>query len=390
MENVYDGREQTRAKHFILKKYLETLTFKLLQGSHSTLTYVDGFSGPWKPKASDYSDTSFMIAIRILKNAHRKFRDEGNPKEVRCFFVEENADAYKQLRTAVSAYDEPGSGFHVRSYGGKFEEAVPQIKRFVGESFALTFIDPTGWTGYDLNKITPILRHHPGEVLVNFMYDYVNRFIGSEDPKIISSFDSILGGPNWKDRLDRSVPPGLAAEMLFKENLKKAGRFKYVLSTRIEKATANRPHFALAYGTRSPAGLKAFRQVEFEALRAHERQRLEAKHAKRQAKTGQGSLFVAGELPEAGSIDEVVTENIEAARVWIVDYLRRRGSVRFAELCEKILLTHMLRETNVKDICVELAKKGVVVASWRSETPRKQKPHDDHLIALVMSKPAAP
>ncbi|MER8638691.1 hypothetical protein [Mesorhizobium sp. M1365] len=63
MEAIYAGREQTAAKHFILRKYLQSLAFKVLLGGYPTLTYVDGFSGPWEARTTDYSDTSFMIAI---------------------------------------------------------------------------------------------------------------------------------------------------------------------------------------------------------------------------------------------------------------------------------------------------------------------------------------
>ena len=97
MRSEYIGREQTFAKHFILEKYLQTLAFKLLLGGHRTLTYVDGFSGPWESKAAGFSDTSFMIAIRVLKDAQKQLRDQGKSRTIRCFFVEENN---KSLRTA--------------------------------------------------------------------------------------------------------------------------------------------------------------------------------------------------------------------------------------------------------------------------------------------------
>ncbi len=297
MNDIYDGREQTLAKHYILEKYLEKLTFKLLGGGYRVLTYVDGFSGPWESETSDYSDTSFMIAIRILESVHKKFQNDGDRRQIRCFLVEKDPNSYQKLSDAVLPHNDPANGFYVRTYCGNFEDAIPEIRKFVGASFALTFIDPTGWTGYSLKKIEPILRHEPSETIVNFMFDHVSRFVGSDDPAIVASFDPILGGPNWKERLDKNLAPGRAAEKLFKENLKSVGQFKHVLSTVIEKTAAKRPHFALAYGTRNPEGLKVFRDVEFQALRAHEGRRLEAKQSLIKERTGQGALFGATELP---------------------------------------------------------------------------------------------
>ena len=39
MTDAYVGREQTEAKHFILRKYLQTLAFKILEGGLS-YTYL--------------------------------------------------------------------------------------------------------------------------------------------------------------------------------------------------------------------------------------------------------------------------------------------------------------------------------------------------------------
>jgi hypothetical protein len=156
------------------------------------------------------------------------------------------------------------------------------------------------------------------------MYDHVNRFVASNDPTIVASFNPILGA-NWKDRLDPNQTLGLAAEKLFRDELRNAGGFRYVLSTAIEKATVNRPHFSIAYATRSVSGLKSFRQVEYDALRGHARRRAEAKIKKDQERTGQGSLFDLRNLPMKDSIDQMVSENKAKASAWIGKFIEGRG-----------------------------------------------------------------
>src|ERR1700674_1016162 len=66
----YFDREQTKAKHFILRRYLQALAFKVLK--FFDITYVDGFSGPWKTTTENFADSSFMIAIDALKDAQQK------------------------------------------------------------------------------------------------------------------------------------------------------------------------------------------------------------------------------------------------------------------------------------------------------------------------------
>src|SRR5437870_2272331 len=85
----YSGREQTEAKHFILRRYLQALAFKVL--TFQDITYVDGFSGPWETKDEKFSDSSFMIAISVLLDAQKQYQERtGVRRKIRCFFSETN------------------------------------------------------------------------------------------------------------------------------------------------------------------------------------------------------------------------------------------------------------------------------------------------------------
>jgi hypothetical protein len=99
------------------------------------------------------------------------------------------------------------------------------------------------------------------------MYDFVNRFAQSDDEATIASLNPILGGPGWGNRLDPTLRRGPAVEKLFRDTLKAEGNFDYVISARIDMVTAERPHFFIAYGTKSLDGLITFRQTEYNALR---------------------------------------------------------------------------------------------------------------------------
>jgi three-Cys-motif partner protein len=387
MKSPYVGREQTATKHFILKSYLQTLTYKLFSSGHPALTYVDGFSGPWKTRTESFSDTSFMIAIDVLKNAHFEFLKKNSAQVTKCFFVENDPKAFSKLARAVQKFHFPEQGFHVATFPGRFEDAVQQIIDFVGKSFALIFIDPTGWTGYPYGAIAPVLKHRPSEVLINFMYDHINRAAAMNDPKTVASLDPILGGPGWKDRLIRDVPLGQEIERTFRQELKKAGSYDFVLSTCIEKTTADRPHFFIAYGTRNAAGLKAFREIEYKALRDHQRLRVQAKFVRKEEQTGQTDMFVSETIASDTSVEVLVANHRSNAKSWINNELRRRRApILFSSLTMLVLEQFMLRETDVKDICVELANENVIAASWKSEQPSKRKPNDSTKIELLIQQ----
>ncbi len=374
MTNIYQGREQTEAKHFILRKYLQTLAFKALHGGWN-LAYIDGFSGPWQSRTPDHSDSSFMIAIEVLKDAQAQVRAHGKKPRVKCLFVEENSASFAQLHPAVTAHHDPASGFSVETFNGKFENALDQIRWTMTNSFALTFIDPTGWTGYEFEKVRTVFEHAPGEVLLNFMFDFVNRFTASSDPKTLASFDGILG-PGWQQRLDPSLPREEALMAIFSEQFRKAGKFRYVLNTPIEKIS-DRTHFHIVYGTRSSEGLAAYRDVEYAALKDHDMRRAAAREVSRESKTGQIGLFDTDTVASMAEMSmEVQMAGIRGeAKNWLRSELP--GCPKpFAEIWPPMLDKFMLRRTDAKQICVELGKAGEIKETWKLNGSRRRTPDD--------------
>lgn len=375
----YSGREQTQAKHFILKRYLQALAFKVL--SFQDITYVDGFSGPWESATVDFSDSSFMIAISVLLDAQKQYFDRtGVHRNIRCFFSENDPKAFAQLRQAVTSYDKPERGFQIRTYCGNFEDAVGEIQTYIGPSFPLIFIDPTGWTGYPLDKIKPLFVRSKCEVLINFMYAFVDRFAHSDDESIVSSLEPILGGPGWRNRLDPQLNRGPATEKLFRETLKSTGNFQFVVSTKIDKATVDRPHFFIAYGTKSIEGLKVFRDIEYAALRQHEKNRANAKERKREEKSSIPDLFSGFQAAiQEATIDGIVEDQMALASRELLSVLLK-GPITFANVLEQLLQPFMLREINIKDICVTLSRNGKIENSWGSGN---RKPRGNDIIKLI-------
>ena len=152
-----------------------------------------------KSKKVDYSDTSFMIAIQVLKDAQQRIEKQtGVRRKIKCFFSEKDATAYGQMTTAVARFNRPQEGFEIRTSHGEFVDAVSELSAFVGQSFPLIFIDPTGWTEYPFAKIAPLFAPRKCEVISNFMYGHISRFISHPDEKITSS----LRSDPWRTRLE--------------------------------------------------------------------------------------------------------------------------------------------------------------------------------------------
>jgi three-Cys-motif partner protein len=375
----YSDREQTKAKHFILKRYLQALAFKVLR--FYDITYVDGFSGPWKSQTEDFADSSFMIAISVLRDAQQQIASEiGKRQKIRCFFSENNSEAFAKLTAAIAPFHKPEQDFEIKTYCGDFEDAVPEIQAFIGQSFPLIFIDPTGWTGYAFEKIKPLFNRPKCEVLINFMYDFINRAASMSDAKTIASLDPILGGPNWEERLDPHLYRGRAVEKLFRDTLRAAGDFAFVVSTKIDRSTADRPLFFIAYGTKSRDGLKAFRETEYGALRVNARDRAAAKERRRESKLRAADLFPGLDANVQESIIDDIVEEQKALASEILLVTLQDFAICFSDAWSMLLQAYTLRVTNVKDICVDLAKAGKIENTWGGGN---RKPRDSDLIKLT-------
>ena len=258
MVDPYSGREQTKAKHFILKRYLQALAFKVLTFADITSRRrLLGTVGD-----ADGGLCQFVVHDRdrsVERRAAKGPCSNGKaPKDLLLTYGEQPEGFCASSTAAVAPFNKSEEDFEIKTFGGDFEDAVSEIQAFIGRSFPLIFIDPTGWTGYAFDRIRPLFDRPKCEVVINFMYDFVNRAASMSDAKTISSLDPRLGGSNWEQRLDPNLPRGRAIEKLFRETLRGAGGFEFVVSTKIDRSTADRPHFFIAYGTKSDNGLKTF------------------------------------------------------------------------------------------------------------------------------------
>lgn len=350
----YRGREQTYLKHFFLERYLERVTY-VIGNSYPEFAYVDGFSGPWRSKDEAFEDTSFIIAINTLRKVRDGLAKVGKKPRIRCLFIEKDPEAFRALQNAISSV----SDLEVKALPGEFEQLIPKVLDFNGRSFSLVFIDPTGWTGFGLRKITPILRHRPGEVLVNFMFDHINRFLDDPRPEIAQSFDELLGGPGWDTALQAGKSREDAIVELYRERMRMAGGFKHVTSTRILKPVSDRSYFYLVYGTRHPKGLIEFRNVEKKAVEEQERVRSTAKQAHDVERTGQEELFSAAALMTGPpSFEEERAAKLRMAESRFRVLLRGKQRLKYEEALGFLLESPLVWESDVQQIIKNMRSAG--------------------------------
>jgi hypothetical protein len=87
------------------------------------------------------------------------------------------------------------------------------------------------------------------------------------------------------------------------------------------------------------------------------------------------------ELKES-TIDEIVSEQKTLATVRLLEALSQRGPLEFSQVVGGLLEPFMLRETNVKDICIDLARTDKIENTWGGGN---RKPRDKDTIKLKLS-----
>jgi len=359
----YAGREQALVKHWILKRYLEQLALKVAQFKPgTTLNYIDGFSGPWDAVAEGGTDSSPHIAMTELGKVRRFLaqRPTPIPLTLRAMFVERNPDAFERLQALCARFGDVAA----EAYCGTFEDHIAQAVAFArtgARPFAFTFIDPTGWTGYALERIAPLLRVEPGEVLINFMTKDIGRFIDSGPESAAESFVALFGGDfraRWRSLGQRDREDAMVHT--YCERVREEGNFQHVASAVVLNPQADRTHYHLIYGTRSLKGLITFREIEAKALQVQRDVRAKARAETRTERTGQLDLLEPA-VTDTPYVSELMGRYQTRAFEQLAEALGTMGSIPYDEAICIALQSPMTAQRDVNAWLTERCEQGDLV-----------------------------
>jgi three-Cys-motif partner protein len=383
--DLYTGREQTLVKHIILKNYLER--FAIIVGSHwDTLTYVDCFSGPWKVKSEKFEDSSFAIALEQLRKARTIHKERtGKTLKLRCFFLEKAPSAYAKLKQFADQQDD----VIIETKNKKLENAIQDILRFVKEggptSFDFLFIDPIGWSGFAMETIAPLLRLNNGEVLINFMIEYIRRFIEWPQKQNQESFTKLFGSGEFKDILKglEEKEREDAIVTAYSESVKRVGLFAYTSSAIVLHPTKDRTHFHLVYATRDPKGIEVFKDAEKKAMPVMERTRDEAQKRGRVERTGQTELAFGSMTTHDPSLyfQSLRERYTSRARETILDLIQSKKRLPYDKVWAEAVRFPLTWENDLKEWLRDLECTGRLEFTGLKQTQRV--PHRGQNIQIV-------
>jgi len=257
---IWELEPHTRAKHEILRRYLQAWQAILTRGGFQELVYIDGFAGPGRYSGGE--DGSPIIA---LKNALALTGQRHQLRHLIFLFVEKDVERAGVLHQVVDGLERP-DWIRVKVAGGQtFEEAFSEFIRFyelrrkpLPPTFA--FIDPFGWKGAPLSIVQKIMSYPSCEVLLNFMYEEINRFIGHPDQE--KNFDSFFGTDGWREALAIQAPRERNRFLhdLYAAQLHGAASVKHVRSFQM-KNDRDVTDYYLFHATNSLKGLQKMKEA---------------------------------------------------------------------------------------------------------------------------------
>jgi three-Cys-motif partner protein len=194
----YAGREPAFVKHTFLDKYLPALIGRV-GAYYDKFVYIDGFAGPWKSVAGDsFADTSFGIALRHMTAQKAYFAARNRDVRMKAYLVEKDSGTFAALQNAIEAFPD----VECLPLHGQMEKHVAAILADIPrQAFSFSLIDPKGFP--DMERIMALIRRPNSEGLVNFMFDFANRFAGTTLIPALEQWLSNDGEATWRKEVDR-------------------------------------------------------------------------------------------------------------------------------------------------------------------------------------------
>lgn len=248
---IWPLEPHTKTKHQILERYLKAW-FPIMSRYNKKILYVDGFSGPGI--YSNGESGSPIIALNVAINHVIELKTKIN-----FMFIEQDKKRCECLENEMKKLTIPENCsyfIYCDSFENKLNEVFSKLDEQEDElAPSFVFIDPFGYAQTPFEIIEKIMSYPKCEVLITFVYDYINRFIKEADREHV--FDRLFGTDEWRGiyNLSSSEERKQFIPDLYLRQLQRKGKIKYIRSFQMLNKFGHTEYF-LIYGTNNILGLK--------------------------------------------------------------------------------------------------------------------------------------
>ncbi len=252
----------TAAKLKILGAYLRAWFPIIAQGSSfDRIIYIDGFAGPGRYKKGE--DGSPIIALKAALGVPP--RENQIPLEFH--FVERKRRVSATLKANIEYLKQhrkipPHIEIHVherQTFAEAYEQHIRGRLLAHARAPAFALVDPFGWTGMPMQILSELMERPSTEILVNFMFEEINRFIKHLQQE--QNFDSLYGCPEWRRAFDLSgFDRKRFIHDLYGEQLRNAAGARYVRSFEMRNSR-NATDYFLYFASNNILGLAKMKEA---------------------------------------------------------------------------------------------------------------------------------
>ena len=245
----------TEAKHDLLRNYFEAW-LPIVGRYRKRVVYIDGFAGPGA--YSGGQDGSPVVVLKVARgHAHVTC-------ELLCIFIEADEPRHSHLSKTLAALSATlPAHIQYKVLKGSFTDKLPEALGFVTQQRErreplFAFVDPFGMSHTPMVTIKEILRSSGSEVLINFMYEELNRFLSHDD--LAANHDALFGTKNWRELLQLTDPQERKREI---HDLYRAQLSQYAMYVRSFEMfnRNNRTDYFLFFATNSLLGLEKMKDA---------------------------------------------------------------------------------------------------------------------------------
>lgn len=150
----WDIEKHTRAKHLILRRYLQAW-LPIMTSWSGRVLYIDGFAGPGIYSGGEEGSPMIALKEAIQQTANIK-------NQVVFIFIEADSNRHEVLKQQVGSLSMP-SNMKAHCVHGRFDEHLTQVLDYVGEQKktlapTFAFVDPFGFSHTPFSLILSLIH----------------------------------------------------------------------------------------------------------------------------------------------------------------------------------------------------------------------------------------
>ena len=249
---AWEYEEQTKIKHKVLGAYSKVWIAKL--GKYNDTMFFDCHAGCGAyidliSKEVSYGSSFIVEDVADKLNKNRQHKNY----ICACEIDKSSYDNYKQVASDIgkNTISLKNQDFHIVLDDSK-------VKRYYSSHPTLFFVDPFGYT-MKMSAIEKMMVNSKNEVFINFMFDYLNRFLAVSDGNLLDDF---FGTHDWANANNLT---GVSREQflieLYRNQVKKATGAKYVFSYKISYPDRDKTYYYLVHATNHIDGITHMKEA---------------------------------------------------------------------------------------------------------------------------------